>query len=549
MLRHGTPPAFPGADLPPPPQPPRLVLALPPAIQPVLDRVGGPRRAMILLVGLLTAGMIFGVAQWATRPTWVPAFQNVPLESARLMTTKLEEAGIQSQLENGGSEIRVKLEDVAKAKVTLASEGAMPDKGRPGLELFDQPSWGMTDFTQRINYRRALEGELERTVGKMRGIESAKVHIAMQEGSAFRRNDKPLEASVVLKLKNGESPAQDVVQGISHLVASSVDGLESDHVTVVDDAGRMLTLDNEAGSVAGLTTRQLAVQRDVESYLEKKAQGLVAQIVGNANARVQVSALVNFDRVERTTESVDPEKPASATAQRAEITPGAQGGAASSNVATSYENTKSTESFSGAIGNVRRLTVAVLVNDKVVPGVKPTVIARTPAELARIDTLVRNVVGLDTARGDQLSVVNVAFDGVGVGPEPEAQPDVWTRVQQFERPIVSGVALLAVLVVALVTVRALRPAKAGGAMADLPAGTVEEQMALAAGDGTTTREPHTHVTVIDGEQQQIVIAGPQASEPVILREIANPVRDQVVAIIDQRPEAATRVVRTWLKQD
>ena len=87
-----------------------------------------------------------------------------------------------------GTEIRVKLEDVAKAKVTLASEGAMPDKGRPGLELFDQPSWGMTDFTQRINYRRALEGELERTVGKMRGIESAKVHIAMQEGSAFRRS-------------------------------------------------------------------------------------------------------------------------------------------------------------------------------------------------------------------------------------------------------------------------------------------------------------------------------------------------------------------------
>jgi flagellar M-ring protein FliF len=509
---------------------------------------------MILLVGLATAGLIFGVAQWATRPTWVPAFQNVPMESTGPMTDKLTEAGVQFELANGGTEIRVKAEDLARARVTLAREGAMPSAGRPGLELFDQPSWGMTDFTQRINYRRALEGELERTVGKMRGIESAKVHIAMQEGSAFRRPDRPLEASVVLKLKNGDDPAPDVVQGIAHLVAASIDGLESDHVTVVDDAGRMLTLDNESG-VAGLTSRQLSVQRDVEGYLEKKAQGIVAQIVGAANARVQVAAQINFDQVQRTTESVDPEKQAVATEQRAEITPGAQGGAASSNVATSYENTKSTENFSGAIGNVKRLTVAVLVNDKTVPGPKPTVIARTPAELARIDTLVRNAVGLDSARGDQLSVVNVAFDGVGAGPASEPTPDMWNRVQQFERPIVSGLALLAVLVVALVTVRALRPARAVAA-SELPAGEVGDDVAaLAAGEAGVAGQlgsgnnPHPHVTVIDGEQQQIVIAGPQATEPVILREIANPVRDQVVAIIDQRPEAATRVVRTWLKQD
>jgi flagellar M-ring protein FliF len=133
----------------------------------------------------------------------------------------------------------------------------------------------------------------------------------MAEGTVFRRGDKPVEASVVLKLANGERPANDVVQGIAHLVASSVDGLESEHVTIVDDAGRMLTLDGEAGSLAGLTSRQLAVQREVESYLERKAQEIVGQIVGGANARVQVSALVNFDRVERTVQAVDPDKQAS----------------------------------------------------------------------------------------------------------------------------------------------------------------------------------------------------------------------------------------------
>jgi flagellar M-ring protein FliF len=525
------------------------VLALPPAITPVFDRVGGPRRAAILFVGLVTAALIFGVAQWATRPTWVAVFTNVPMESVGTMTDKLTEAGIAYELGSGGAEIRVKSEDAARTRVTLAREGAMPNAGRPGWEIFDGQSWGMTDFSQRINYRRALEGELERTIGKMRGVDAAKVHIAMQEGSAFRRSDKPLEASVVLKLKSGDTPPADVVQGIAHLVASSVDGLDSDKVTVVDDAGRMLTLDAELGSLAGLTSRQLSVQRDVEHSLEQKAAGIVSQIVGAANARVQVSAQVNFDRVERTTQAVDPDKQAVATEQRAEITPGAQGGAASSNVATSYETTKSTESYSGAIGNVKRLTVAVLVNDRVLPGARPTAVPRTRAELARIDTLVRDAIGLDTARGDRLSVVNVTFDGALAAPTAEAKPDVWARAAQFERPIVSGVALLAVVVVALVTVRALRPARTPALAA------LDGVPALAAGDASAGEPALPGATAaalaaLDGEPQQILVAAPAASaEPVILREVANPVRDHVVAIIDQRPEATTRVVRAWLKQD
>lgn len=517
--------------------------------QPLLDRVGGPRRAGILLVGLLTAALIFGVSRWATAPVWVPAFAGVPVESVGKMTDKLTEAGIDFQLEKGGAEIQVKTDDLAKARVALAREG-LPTAGRPGLELFDQPSWGMTDFTQRINYRRALEGELERTIGKMRGIEQAQVHVAMAENAVFRRSDRPLEASVVLKLAGGETPPADVVRGIAHLVAASVDGLDSEQVTVVDDGGRMLTLDAEDASLAGLTSRQLAVQREVESYLEKKAQSIVGQIVGGANARVQVSALVNFDRVERTVQAVDPDKQAVATEQRAEITPGAQGGAASSNVATSYETTKSTETFSGAIGNVKRLSVAVLVNDRAVPGPRPSALPRTSAELARIDTLVRNAVGLDSARGDKLSVVNVAFDGAPVAVADTVPQDVWGKVAQVQKPLITGGALLVILVVAVLTMRALRPARPAldPALARVAAGAATP--ALAAGAAPLTADAARALGSGEGErQQQVVIAGPEAHEPIVLREVANPVRDQVVAIIEQRPEAATRVVRNWLKQD
>src|SRR5437773_5879137 len=149
-------------------------------LAPLFDRIGGPRRALVLLVGLGAAALIFGVSRWASEPTWVPAFTGVPLESVGQMTDKLDQAGVKYKLERGGADIMVAATDVAKARVALA-RGGMPNAGRPGLELFDQPSWGMTDFTQRINYRRALEGELERTIGKMSGIESAQVHLVLHE--------------------------------------------------------------------------------------------------------------------------------------------------------------------------------------------------------------------------------------------------------------------------------------------------------------------------------------------------------------------------------
>src|SRR3954471_22740758 len=173
------------------------------ALSSLFDKIGGPKRAMILVVGLAAAGLIFAVAQWAGAPTWVPAYVGVPVESASQLTDKLDQAGVKYKLERGGADIMVAQSDLAKARVALA-KGGLPTSGRPGLELFDQPSWGMTDFTQRINYRRALEGELERTIGKMSGIESAQVHLVLHEADGFAAADKPTEASVVLKTKSGD---------------------------------------------------------------------------------------------------------------------------------------------------------------------------------------------------------------------------------------------------------------------------------------------------------------------------------------------------------
>src|SRR5919202_102322 len=439
------------------------------SLQPLLDKIGGARRAMIVAVGVGSIALIFGLSRWATAPEWVPAYTGVPLELVGKMTDKLDQAGIKYRLARGGADVLVATSDLARARVVLAREG-LPSAGRPGLELFDQPSWGMTDFTQRVNYRRALEGELERTIGKMRGIESAQVHLALHESSSFRSADRPSEASVVLKLRGGEEPSRDIVQGIAHLVASSVDGLESEHVTVVDDSGRLLSEANDSG-VAGLTSHQLNVQREVESYLETKAQQLVAQIVGAANAKVQVSATINFDKVERATQSVDPDKQATSTEQRSEVVPGSTGGAGSTNTATSYENSRSLETFSGAIGNVKRLSVAVLVNDKQVgPADKPQTQPRSPEELSRIEKLVRSAVGVDESRGDVISVVSVPFDATAPSVQNEPKPDLWSKVQEVQRPALSTLGLVLAFVVALLAIRSLRvPSKSQLATPGVPA--------------------------------------------------------------------------------
>jgi flagellar M-ring protein FliF len=488
-------------------------------LAPFLDRIGGSRRAFIIAIGIAAAGLIFVVAQWAAAPTWVPAFVGVPLESVTAMSDKLSAAGVKFRLERGGADIMVAAGDLAKARVALAN-GGIPNSGRPGLELFDQPSWGMTDFTQRINYRRALEGELERVVSKMRGIESAQVHLVMHETDGFAAQDRPTEASVVLKLKGEADP--EVVKGIAHLVASSVEGLTSEHVTIVNDSGRMLSEAIETSSLTGLSSRQLAMQREIEDYLRTKAEKIVAQMVGMNNLRVQVSAAMSFDQLQRTTASVDPDKQAVAAEQKAEVVPGAQGGAGQANTATTYENTRSTESFVSAPGAIKRLTVAVLVADQAPSNAKGAVVQpRTQAQLDQIREMVRSALGADSTRGDVVSVVSVPFAATAVAPAEVAKTDLVNVVQTAQRPLLGVLGLALIIVVALISLKSLKTNTNGASpVLSLQRGgdLVPQQMMLASSGPTQVQMP------------------------------MNTMRDRVNSTIEQQPDVAARVVRAWLKE-
>jgi flagellar M-ring protein FliF len=496
------------------------------AFSSIFDKLGGPKRAMILVVGIAAAGLIFAVAQWAAQPTWVPAYVGVPVESASQLTDKLDQAAVKYKLERGGADIMVAQGDLAKARVALA-KGGMPNTGRPGLELFDQPSWGMTDFTQRINYRRALEGELERVIGKMTGIESANVHLVMHETDGFAAPDRPTEASVVLKLRGGDAAA-DVVKGIAHLVASSVEGLTSEHVTIVSDAGRLLSEAVETSTATGLSSRQLQMQREIEEYTRSKAEKIILPQVGAGNLRVQVSAAMSFDQVARTTATVDPDKQVVAAESKNEIQPGSSGGAGQNTTSTTYENTRSTEQFVAAPGSIKRLTVAVIVADKPAANGRANAPAtpRSAAELAQLEMLVRSAVGADSTRGDVVSVISMPFAPPAVVPVEAPKTDVVKVMQTAQRPLLGVIGLALIIMVAMMSLKSLKSSPSTAQLSD----GRPQVMAL----------PRHN----ESQGPSVISSGPLI--PVVLP--TNTMRDKVNSTIEQQPDVAARVVRAWLKE-
>jgi flagellar M-ring protein FliF len=370
----------------------------------------------------------------------------------------------------------------------------------------------------------------------------------------FKESERPSKASVTLKMAGGETPRAETVHGIASMVANSVGGLDPEHVTIVDERGQALTFEDES-SVAGLSSRQLAVQREVETYMEQKADKLLNSLVGSGNARVQVAASINFDKVERTVQAVDPERQALATEQKAEVTPSTPTqGAGSSTTATSYENTKSVESFSGAIGNVKKLTVAVLVADKVTmpapdttqqAAPAPIITARTTEEIARIETLVRNALGVDSTRGDMISVVSAPFDMPAppvIARDSVLPPaDMLSKLQANPKPIVAIAALVVLLVIAVVSVSALKPKKSQRTAGDqpnlLPPNEYPQLPASSAMQSAMQETTPYEEDMVELPKRPIRLP-PQATTPE---------REQAIATVEQRPDAAVRVVRTWLR--
>ncbi len=483
----------------------------------IVQLIGGPRvGAAIVGVGVLLA--VWGFARFGAAPVWVPVVSGAPLELVSQATQRLDEEGIPYRLDRGGSVVAVEEDAVARARVVLAADGIGGNAARPGFEIFDRPSWGMTDFTQHVNYRRALEGELERTIGRMHGVRAAQVHLAIQESSWLRAGARPNEASVVLQLNAAGHADDPMVEGVQFLVANAVEGLAPENVMVLDDRGRLLSApDGERG--VGLSSRQLQVQRQVETYLQAKAEALVEQMVGPGNVTVRVAAELDFDQVDRTVQSVDPEQQVMLSEDRSEIVPGtAEQGASSVSSNTQYEAARSTETVSRGGARLQRLTVAVVLADRKSEAEDGAVTwePRGESEIRSLEAVVRNAVGFSAERGDAISVVSAPPEALPV-PEPESAPGAVAVVQTIQRPLVAILGLAVTLFIAL---RLLSSLQAGAVVRGLAAGT--GHAALGAGSVAGQFPAST--------SSSAMLASPHPAAP----RVAD-------------PQMTARVVRAWMK--
>ncbi|HLA63015.1 MAG TPA: flagellar basal-body MS-ring/collar protein FliF, partial [Rhodothermales bacterium] len=354
--------------------------------------------------------LLIGVATWANRPDYALLFGSLPAADAGRLVEQLEESATPYELRDGGAALYVPREQVYELRMRFAAEGLVSD-GQTGYELFDRTTLGMTDFMQQVSYKRALEGELARTITSVEGVQTARVHLVLPERSAFRDRQVEPSASVVLHLTGGARPDPERVAGIAALVAGAIEGLDPNSVTILDQRGERLSSPTGTADGASMTASQIEQQRAVEDHLAERGQTMLDRMLGDSRAVVRVAAAINFNRTVVETNRIDPE---SQTAVSEETTEETGEISQATSTVRNYEMTRSHETEERNGGGVERLTVSVLLDQRrePVPGTEGETQAQpyTPAELREVEALVRNAVGLDAERGDRITIQQAAFD-------------------------------------------------------------------------------------------------------------------------------------------
>jgi flagellar M-ring protein FliF len=393
----------------------------------------GPQKLLALGVVTLALMAFFAfIIMRVTAPAMTTLFSDLNLQDSAAVMKELEQRGIKYETRYDGATLLVPKDQALRVRMDLAAKG-MPTGGGIGYEIFDKTdSLSATSFVQNVNQLRALEGELARTIRALERVQNARVHLALPEKQLFQREKKEARASIVLKVRGELDPGQ--VRAIRHLVSSAVEGLKPDRISIVDEAGRLLADGaGDANDVAAIATEK---QQGFENRIRRQVEDIVASVVGKGRTRVQVAAEMDFNRIQQTQESFDPESRVvrstqtrnennlSNDAREGQVTvnnelPGAnaqsgQNGAREASQkneeTVNYEISKTvrTETIEG--GRVKRLSVAVLVDGSYVRnGAAMEYQPRPQEDLDRIGQLVRSSIGFDQRRGDLIEVVNLRF--------------------------------------------------------------------------------------------------------------------------------------------
>ncbi len=561
----------------------------------VLQRFNQQQKIFIVTMILVLISGLVVLMLWANRPDYELLYSNLDPGSASAIVDDLRSNSIPYELKNGGRTIYVPRESIAEMRLKYIQSDFMKD-GITGYELFETNSMGMTTFMQRLNMRRALEGELSRTINHLPEVIASRVHLVIAEERLFEE-DKAGSASVVVQLKPGASLNQRQVSGIIALVANSVQNLAPADVVVLGSNGVVFSQSANDG-IAGNAGSKWELQNTIETEFQAKITGIVEGVVGYQNSVVNVSVDLNLDQVERTIEAVDPDKTAVLSEETFLQDDNAEGAAKSERVISNYELSKTLERHISTSGDIRKISVAVLVNGQMVTETVDgedvqKYVPRTVEELEEIAALVRTSIGFSEERGDQVEVRNLPFNKEMLVSE-QAHLDKMLEEQRFDTYIVYGVAAVGVLVIFFVlrmllnsSLQSLPPAfetnpetlaqgpgaaaaplvtgapvAEGGVPAINTAGTVPGAVAEAgtvAGAVPGAPEGTAAVAAAGAAVAPAVAGQPQeeeVSEDIYIRKLSPEAKarlkasdymtEEITKFVEESPEDAARLIRSWM---
>lgn len=410
------------------------------AIKSFFEPLSTPQKLLFGLLSVFIIAVLTVLFYWAARPDYTLLFGSLNPDKAQEIVTQLKEDGVNYELQQNGTAIMVPRSQVYDLRLQYASQGMATGSDYKGYELFDSNTLGMTDFMQRVNKKRALEGELARTINAIEQIDFSRVHLVLPERSPFEDTNVEASASVIVTMNSGRNLRQSQIDGISSLVAGSVEMLNKDRVTIIDQSGNQISNNEMLGSEVAASNAQMKHRKSVEGYLTTKAQSMLDKVLGAGNSIVRVATKHDFEKLKEESKIIDPDsriiiseekrsESFSDTKQepieydeytppalRGQTVPTSSNNQESSVRVRNYEVNTTNRSYEKPVGQVSRISASVLVNHKrdVMEGSQgqdSVVYERyTNTELNEIREVVSAAIGLQDDRGDVLTIRQVRFD-------------------------------------------------------------------------------------------------------------------------------------------
>ncbi|MDY1038803.1 flagellar basal body M-ring protein FliF [Enterobacteriaceae bacterium RIT714] len=539
-----------------------------------MNRLRANPKIPLIVAGAAAIAILVAMVLWAKSPDYRTLYSNLSDQDGGAIVTQLTQMNIPYRFADNGGALEVPADKVHELRLRLAQQG-LPKGGSVGFELLDQEKFGISQFSEQINYQRALEGELARTIETLGPVKSARVHLAMPKPSLFVREQKSPTASVTVNLEPGRALDEGQISAITHLVSSAVAGLPPGNVTVVDQGGHLLTQSNT--SSRDLNDAQLKYATDVEGRVQRRIEAILGPIVGSSNVHAQVTAQIDFANKEQTEEQYSPNGDAAQAVMRSRQlntteqiggqNPGGVPGALSNqpapantapistppanqqngqqnnqqqttttannsgprnssrNETTNYEVDRTIRHTKMNVGDVQRLSVAVVVNYKTLPDGKP--LPLTADQMKQIEDLTREAMGYSEKRGDSLNVVNSPFTATD---ELGGELPFWQQQAFIDQLMSAGRWLLVLIVAWLLWRKGIRPQLNRRA----------EQLKAAQESMNTRQETEDAVEVRLSKDEQIQQR--RANQRMGAEVMSQRIRE----MSDNDPRVVALVIRQWM---